>query len=93
MPGAHAVGHHAKHVAWRKVDEEVVILDLDTSVYYSLNETASQIWELIGKGLSEDAIAEEIAETYGKNVKAIRKDVSGLIKKMKRENLISNDKS
>jgi DNA-binding NarL/FixJ family response regulator len=92
MAAAHAVGRHAKNVAWRKVDDEVVILDLETSVYYSLNETASRIWELIGKGLSEEAIADDVADEYGQNVKSVKKDVSTLIKKMKKEKLITNEK-
>ncbi|HRY28452.1 MAG TPA: PqqD family protein [Elusimicrobiota bacterium] len=87
-----AVGRHAKHVAWRKVDDEVVILDLETSVYYSLNETGSKIWELIGKGLSEEAIAEEVAEDYGQKVATVKKDVSAIIKKMKKENLVTPGK-
>jgi len=92
MVTGQVVGRHAKHVAWRKVDDEVVILDLETSVYYSLNETAGHIWELVGKGLSEQAIADELAEEYGQSVKTVQKDVSALIKKLKKENLITNSK-
>ncbi len=91
MATGHAVGRHAKHVAWRKVDDEVVVLDLETSVYYSLNETASRVWEMIGKGMSEEAIAEELAEEYGQSLKTVKKDVSALIKRIKKENLLAND--
>lgn len=86
------VGRYAKHVAWRKVDDEVVILDLETSVYYSLNETASDIWELIGKGLSEEDIAEEVADRYGQKTASVKKDVNALVKKLKKEKLITNAK-
>lgn len=86
------VGKYAKHVAWRKVDDEVVILDLETSVYYSLNETASDIWELIGKGLSEEDIAEEVADRYGQKPASVKKDVNALVKKLKKEKLITNAK-
>ena len=92
MISGKSVGKHAKHVAWRKVDDEIVILDLETSVYYSLNETASQVWELVGKGLSEDAISTELADTFDKDVKGVKKDVSSVIKKMKKENLITSEK-
>jgi hypothetical protein len=92
MVTKNAVGHYAKHVAWRKVDDEVVILDLETSVYYSLNETASDIWELIGKGLSEDDIAEEIAGRYDQKAASVKKDVTALVKKLKKEKLITHEK-
>jgi ABC-type Fe3+-hydroxamate transport system substrate-binding protein len=87
-----SVGRYAKHVAWRKVDDEVVILDLETSVYFSLNETASDIWELIGKGLSEEDIAEEVADRYGQKAASVKKDVAALVKKLKKEKLIVNEK-
>jgi uncharacterized protein YbjT (DUF2867 family) len=93
MTSSHSAGRHAKHIAWRKVDDEVVVLDLESSVYYSLNETASHVWELVGKGLSEEAIADDLAEAYGQSVKSVRKDVAALIKKLKKENLITSDKS
>lgn len=86
------VGRHAKHVAWRKVDDQIVLLNLDTSAYYSLNGTASQIWVLIGKGFSEEAIADEISDSYQRNLKHVRKDVSALIKKMKKEHLIVSER-
>jgi ABC-type Fe3+-hydroxamate transport system substrate-binding protein len=92
MAEKQGICQHAKHVAWRKVDDEVVVLDLETSIYYSLNPTASEIWELIGKGLNEEEIAEEMAERYGQSVKKLKKDVAGLIKKMKKESLLTDGK-
>ncbi|MBI4396145.1 MAG: PqqD family protein [Elusimicrobia bacterium] len=86
-----AVGRYAKHVAWRKIDCEIVILDLEARQYFSLNGTASQVWELIGKGLSEEVIAEELADAYHQDVSAVRRDVTALIKRLKAENLVSSE--
>jgi hypothetical protein len=91
MVHSRSLGCHAKHVAWRRVGDEVVLLDLETSTYYSLNQTAGQVWELIGKGFSEEAILEEIAEAYQKDMKIVRRDVSALIDRLRKENLISVD--
>jgi hypothetical protein len=41
---------HAPHVAWRRVENEAVVLDLNSSEYVSLNETAVLIWEKLGDG-------------------------------------------
>lgn len=93
MASSSAVGRHAKCVAWRKVEDEVVILNLETSVYYSLNETGSLVWELIGKGLSAEKIAEEVADVYKQSLKTVKKDVDDIIKKIRKEDLITDEKS
>ncbi|HOW26980.1 MAG TPA: PqqD family protein [Elusimicrobiota bacterium] len=79
---------HAQNVAWRKVEDEVVILDLETSVYYSLNSTASRIWELLGEGMAEDDIVEKVSDEYNQSEKVVKKDMTGLIQKMKKEKLL-----
>lgn len=60
--GAPAV---SETVTWRKTGDEAVILDLETSEYYSANETGTFIWELLGAGRSPEKIAEALAAEYG----------------------------
>lgn len=52
-------------VTWRRTGEEAVILNLDTSEYYSANEAGAFIWERLAAGASSGAIAGELAEEYG----------------------------
>jgi hypothetical protein len=79
---------HAKHVAWRKVEDEAVILDMDTAVYYSLQETGARIWELIGQGKSVQEIIQIIVEEYDAAEQEVRKDVDEIILKLKKEKII-----
>jgi trimethylamine:corrinoid methyltransferase-like protein len=64
---------------WNAVDDEVVLLNLDSGYYYSLNESGRRIWELIdGKNKISD-IARIICEEYDvKNDDAI-KDVNVVV--------------
>lgn len=39
--------HIPDHVTWKKLDKGFVLLDLNSSNYYTLNETASLIWQSI----------------------------------------------
>lgn len=79
---------HAKHVAWRRVGRQVVLLDLRASSYYSLNETAGDVWALIGRGLSEESIAEELADAYRQRLPRVKKEVSALLQRLKEEKLV-----
>lgn len=45
-------------------DDESVLLSLETQEYYSLNETASRIWELLSSGQDVEAIASAITEEW-----------------------------
>lgn len=64
----------APHVAWRRVEEESVLLNVDTSEYYSLDPIATEIWERIGKGNSLDQISRTLAREYHTPMARVQKD-------------------
>ena len=54
-----------KNLAWRKIEDEVVIIDLEKDrQFHELNDTAALIWELCDGETSVSAIAETIAENF-----------------------------
>ncbi len=73
---------HADHVAWRRVAEEVVVLDLNSSAYYSLNEVGAFVWERLGQGQSLRDIATALCEDYDVEEKQARKDVDAVVQDM-----------
>lgn len=79
----------AGHVAWRRVDEEVVVLDLDSSVYYSLNDTGSRIWELLAAGHPVEKVASLVAEEYGAAAPDVARDADALLKELLRDKLLA----
>jgi hypothetical protein len=54
----------SEQISWRQVGEEVVILDLETSQYLTLNETGAFLWELLcQKAMTvEDLVAALLGE-------------------------------
>ena len=84
-----------KEITWKKsagviertIDDEKVLLDLKTGVYYSLDETGSKIWELLEKPVSAEEIAGEILESYIGDSKAVLDCVNGLLKELAAEKL------
>lgn len=51
-------------VVARALGEEMVLLDLDSGLYYSLNTLGAFIWALIERGLAQAVIADAIMAEY-----------------------------
>ena len=75
-------------LAWRKVDEEVMVLNLETSFYYSLNETGARIWELLDQGKTAEQIAGTFMTEYDVNEKVAQKEVASFVAELKRQKFI-----
>jgi hypothetical protein len=74
---------------WRILDEEAVIINTNTSSYYSLNKTGTFIWNLIvEKEMSLEEIAESISFHYQKEEEDIIGDIESILNNLLDENLI-----
>ncbi len=87
------IWQHAKHVTWRKVGDEAVILDMDSAIYYSIEDPGLRIWELIGEGKSVEAIVGLIIEEYDGREDEVRKDIDQLVKQLQDEGIIERSDS
>jgi hypothetical protein len=52
----------AAHTAWRRLGDEVVVIDLGTSMVYGLDDRGGRVWESIGEGCGMASLAEALAE-------------------------------
>jgi hypothetical protein len=74
---------------WNIVDEEVVLLNLDSGHYYSLNESGRRIWELLdGKNTIPD-IVNIICNEFDIGQKEAAEDINNLIDELLKEKLAS----
>jgi hypothetical protein len=55
----------AERAVWRQVGDEIVILDIPTSTYLTLNSSAVALWKLLEEGASPAELAAELVATYG----------------------------
>lgn len=51
-------------VVHETIDNEVIIINLDTGTYYSLVETGLDVWQAIEQGVSRPAMDETLARLY-----------------------------
>lgn len=72
----------ASSVTWRKVKDEAVILDLETSVYYSVNGSGAFIWESLARGKERDKIEASFARFYDLSPERAAADVADFLKEI-----------
>ncbi len=77
-----------KDLIWRKLNNEIAIVKPDVSEYYSLNNTAAEIWELTKRGENLDNIIKKIAVKYEIDENRAREDISKFVNKCLKEKLI-----
>lgn len=72
----------------RKIEDETIILNLSTGIYYTLNQTGSAIWSLINGKNSPGVIAGKIASEYKIDKEKALREVERLIKDLSQEDLV-----
>ena len=66
----------------QKLDNEIVLLDLNSSQYLGLNEVGARVWTLINEGRELDAIKSMLTQEYDVEAAALAADVDALIRSM-----------
>ena len=72
----------------QKIDKETVVFDAEESVLYTLNETASEIFRLLKKGLKKEEIVERIVKKYDVRKERVEKDVKEIIGKLEKRKIL-----
>lgn len=82
------VWRHARRVAWRKVADEAIILDVESAVYYSLSGAGLRMWELLGQGRTVSEIAVALNKEFEASEDDLREDCAELVGRLREERLI-----
>jgi hypothetical protein len=77
-----------KDVVSTTLDQEAVILNLQTKYYYTVNDTGLRIWELLTAGTSEDEIIETLMDEYEVSAEECRSDVQQMVHWFQKEALV-----
>jgi len=76
-------------LSWRILEGEAVALDVDTGQYFTMNPTATVIWEQLSKSAPVEAIAAAITERFDVDEKTARADVQEQLDEWLRNGLIA----
>lgn len=68
-----------RNVAWREVEDEVIVLDLRSSQYLTLNDTGAFLWILLESGASAPSLGESLVGRWGVDRETADKDVEDFL--------------
>ena len=51
-------------LTWREIDGEVIVLDLDQSVYLATNATGALLWDALAAGTTREALIELVVGRF-----------------------------
>ena len=75
-------------VACRELGGHLVLVNLQTGFYYTLNETATFVFQQLQEGNEPPVIVERMAERYGVSGKTARADLAECIDTLVGERLV-----
>ncbi len=82
------LGLDAERAVWRQVGDEVVILDVPTATYLTLNSSAVTLWKQLEEGASPADLAAELVSTYAITEEKAARDVRKFLDALRERSLI-----
>jgi len=87
-PRAQGPFDRAKGVVGTRQGDTTVLLDVHGGMYYTLNEAAGRIWELLGERTSVSAIVVQLGEEYDVPMDRLVAEVGALMNSLRAAKLI-----
>jgi hypothetical protein len=70
------------------IDGEVIIINFDTGIYYSLNAVCKEVWSCLERNLIFGEILKELGTKYQGDPEDIKKETAQLLEDLEKEELI-----
>jgi hypothetical protein len=74
-------------VLFRELDDEAVLLNLKTGVYFGLNPAGLRIWQLLAAGSSLHRVLETLNDEYEVDREVLEQDLLSLCRRLCAEGL------
>lgn len=78
----------ASRVTWTNSGVEIVILDLEGSQYFALNESGCELWPLLVDGTSRDDMIAKLVDEYEISEDVAAQDVDALLDGLLERNIV-----
>ncbi len=79
--------NHAK-VVHETIDDEVIIINLETGTYYSLTGTGTDVWRGAESGAAKQHVIDAMAQHYATDRTTVETAVNALIAELVREEIV-----
>jgi hypothetical protein len=88
MPRARQFKVDPRRVVGETIDDETILVDLETGAYYSLTGSGPRIWALLAAGCSEENIVDVLCRRHPRDGAAIAGQTEALIDQLHDEGLL-----
>ena len=78
-------------VVWREVEDDLVILELSTSTYVTLNGSAKFLWEILVLGSTLDELVLSLVGRYSISPEQAKFDVESFVSALDERELIAHE--
>jgi hypothetical protein len=78
-----------KEVAARRIDDQVVLVNLRTNHIYSLNATGSRAWELLNVARSRDELVAALGEEFEVDQGTLERETDELLASLEEAKLVT----
>lgn len=75
-------------VSYKGLSDEIVIVNQNTGIYYSLDIVGSFIWNILLQGVSLEEILKQVKQKFEADPRVIDKDIWNFVSQLVDENLI-----
>lgn len=66
-------------LSWRQVGDEVIVLDLRSNAYLSINQSGTTLWEMLVDGSTPATMAARLVSDFGVEEHRARTDVDEFV--------------
>ena len=78
-------------IAWREVDGETLLLDLRTSMYLTVNESAAVLWKRLAEGTTREAMVDALVAEFGITAERAGADVDAVLEECRDREYVDDD--
>ena len=71
-----------------ELDDEAIILNLNSGIYYGLNEVGARVWELIQQPQSFRELLDALLEEYDVSIEGCKQDLTKILLDLKNAGLV-----
>jgi hypothetical protein len=80
-----------ERIVYKKVGEEMVLLDFERGIYYGLNPVGARVWELLAEGKTTDEIIDRLTGEFDVQRTDAKGDVMALMEDLAANGLLSQE--
>ncbi len=78
------------NLTWHVAGDDVVVLDLEGSVYLKVNGTGRVLWEALQEPSNEEDLQSALIERYDIDAQRAAEDVAGFLAELRRRKVLED---